>query len=790
MNLVESTTRNNKMEEEFEREEEEEIDPESSNSLNQPLIKRNRTLSSNPLALVGEKVSYIESLDYEINENDLFKHGWRSRSRIEVLQYIFLKWLLAFLVGFLTGLIATLINLAVENIAGYKLLAVLKYIQRERYLTGFLFFTGINFILTFVAAILCVCFAPTAAGPGIPEIKAYLNGVDTPNMFGATTLIVKIIGSIGAVAAGLDLGKEGPLVHIGSCIASLLGQGGPDNYRIKWRWLRYFNNDRDRRDLITCGASSGVCAAFRAPVGGVLFALEEVATWWRSALLWRTFFCTAVVVVVLRTFIEICNSGKCGLFGTGGLVMFDVSNVTVRYHVMDILPVAVIGIIGGVLGSLYNHLLHKVLRLYNLINQKGKIHKLLLSLAVVLFTSACQYGLPFLAKCTPCDSSFPESDAFCPTNGRSGNFKQFNCPPGHYNDLATLLLTTNDDAVRNIFSTNTPHEYQPFSLLIFFALYCILGVITFGIAVPSGLFLPIILMGSAYGRLLGMLMGPHTNIDQGLFAVLGAASLMAGSMRMTVSLCVIFLELTSNLLLLPITMIVLLIAKSVGDCFNPSIYEIILHLKGLPFMGANPEPWMRNLTVGELVDVKPAVISLQGVEKVAKIVDVLKNTTHNGFPVMDDGIIPPVRHANGAMELHGLILRAHLIQALKKKWFLKERRRTEEWEAREKFTWVELAEREGNIEEVAITREEMEMFVDLHPLTNTTPFTVLESISVAKAMILFHQVGLRHLLVVPKYQASGVCPVIGILTRQDLLAHNILTVFPHLAKSKRRQKRN
>lgn len=49
-----------------------------------------------------------------------------------------------------------------------------------------------NFVLTFVASILCVCFAPTAAGPGIPEIKAYLNGVDTPNMFGATTMIVKV----------------------------------------------------------------------------------------------------------------------------------------------------------------------------------------------------------------------------------------------------------------------------------------------------------------------------------------------------------------------------------------------------------------------------------------------------------------------------------------------------------------------------------------------------------------------------------------------------------------------
>jgi chloride channel 7 len=49
-----------------------------------------------------------------------------------VLQYIFLKWLLAFFVGLLTGIIATLINLAVENISGYKLLAVVEYIQEER----------------------------------------------------------------------------------------------------------------------------------------------------------------------------------------------------------------------------------------------------------------------------------------------------------------------------------------------------------------------------------------------------------------------------------------------------------------------------------------------------------------------------------------------------------------------------------------------------------------------------------------------------------------------------------
>ncbi|XP_009596046.1 chloride channel protein CLC-b [Nicotiana tomentosiformis] len=765
---------------------EEERDPES-NSLRQPLLKRNRTLSSSPFALVGAKVSYIESLDYEINENDLFKHDWRRRSRVQVLQYVFLKWTLAFLVGLLTGVTASLINLAIENIAGYKLRAVVNYIENRRYLVGFAYFAGANFVLTLIAALLCVCFAPTAAGPGIPEIKAYLNGVDTPNMYGATTLFVKIIGSIAAVSASLDLGKEGPLVHIGACFASLLGQGGPDNYRLKWRWLRYFNNDRDRRDLITCGSSSGVCAAFRSPVGGVLFALEEVATWWRSALLWRTFFSTAVVVVILRAFIEYCKSGYCGLFGRGGLIMFDVSGVSVSYHVVDIIPVVVIGIIGGLLGSLYNCVLHKVLRLYNLINEKGKLHKVLLALSVSLFTSICMYGLPFLAKCKPCDSSLQGS---CPGTGGTGNFKQFNCPDGYYNDLATLLLTTNDDAVRNIFSINTPGEFHVTSLIIYFVLYCILGLITFGIAVPSGLFLPIILMGSAYGRLLAIAMGSYTKIDPGLYAVLGAASLMAGSMRMTVSLCVIFLELTNNLLLLPITMLVLLIAKSVGDCFNLSIYEIILELKGLPFLDANPEPWMRNITAGELADVKPPVVTLCGVEKVGRIVDVLKNTTYNGFPVVDEGVVPPVGLPVGATELHGLVLRTHLLLVLKKKWFLNERRRTEEWEVREKFTWIDLAERGGKIEDVVVTKDEMEMYVDLHPLTNTTPYTVVESLSVAKAMVLFRQVGLRHMLIVPKYQAAGVSPVVGILTRQDLRAHNILSVFPHLEKSKSGKKGN
>lgn len=70
------------------------------------------------------------------------------------------------------------------------------------------------------------------------------------------------------------------MVHTGACIAAIMGEGGSKKYGLTWKWLRVFKNDRDRRDLVTCGSAAGITAAFRAPVGGVLFALEEMASWY------------------------------------------------------------------------------------------------------------------------------------------------------------------------------------------------------------------------------------------------------------------------------------------------------------------------------------------------------------------------------------------------------------------------------------------------------------------------------------------------------------------------------
>lgn len=216
-------------------------------------------------------------------------------------------------------------------------------------------------------------------------------------------------------------------------------------------------------------------------------------------------------------------------------------------------------------------------------------------------------------------------------------------------------------------------------------------------------------------------------------------------MRMTVSLCVILLELTNNLLMLPLMMLVLLISKSVADNFNKGVYDQIVRMKGLPFLEAHAEPYMRHLVAGDVVS--GPLITFSGVEKVSNIVHSLRMTSHNGFPVIDE---PPFMEAP---ELCGVVLRSHLIVLLKGKMFTKQRRLTgtEALQRYHAFDFAKAGLGKGpKMEDLDVTPEEMEMYVDLHPITNTSPYTVVETMSLAKAAVAFRELGLRHLCVVPK----------------------------------------
>lgn len=103
-----------------------------------------------------------------------------------------------------------------------------------------------------------------AAGSGIPEIKTILSGFVIPHFLDFKVLFVKAVGATFAVATGMCLGKEGPFVHISTCVAYLVGKC----------FSKYRENGRKMRELLSAGCSSGLSVAFGAPIGGVLFSYE------------------------------------------------------------------------------------------------------------------------------------------------------------------------------------------------------------------------------------------------------------------------------------------------------------------------------------------------------------------------------------------------------------------------------------------------------------------------------------------------------------------------------------
>lgn len=706
-----------------------------------------------------------ESLDYEVIENYAYRESQATRGKLFIWYYAMLKWLFALLIGVGTALAAVFINLAVENFSGWKYALTFSIIQHS-YFFGFLVFALLNLALVLSSVFIVTQFAPEAAGSGIPEIKGYLNGVDTHGILLFRTLIGKIFGSIGSVGGGLALGKEGPLVHTGACIASLLGQGGSSKYHFSSSWLRPFESDRERRDLVTCGCAAGVAAAFRAPVGGVLFALEEVTSWWRSQLMWRVFFTSAIVAVVVRTAMAWCKSGKCGHFGSGGFIIWDISDGQEDYSFQELLPMSIIGIIGGLLGALFNQLtLYTTSWRRNYLHKKGNI-KIIEVLLISLVTSIISFGLPLLRKCSPCPISEANPDIECPRPpGTDGNFVNFFCSTDkEYNDLATIFFNTQDDAIRNLFSAKTFHEYSAQSLLTFLVMFYSLAVVTFGTAVPAGQFVPGIMIGSTYGRLVGMFVVKYymkLNVDEGTYALLGAASFLGGSMRMTVSLCVIMVEITNNLKLLPLIMLVLLISKAVGDFFNEGLYEEQARLKGIPLLESRPKQFMRNMIAQEACK-SQTVISFPRVAKVSEILYVLRSNKHNGFPVVSHG-------RNGEEIVIGLMLRSHLLVLLQSKVdFQNSPFPCDPKGVTSRHTFSDfvkpISSKGVTIDGIHLTEDEKEMYIDLAPFINPCPYIVPEDMSLTKVYNLFRQLGLRHIFVVPRPSH-----VIGLITRKDLL---------------------
>lgn len=118
------------------------------------------------------------------------------------------------------------------------------------------------------------------------------------------TFIVKFWSCALSVAAGLPVGPEGPIIHMGAFLGSAISGLHSTTLRFDLGVFRHLRNSKHKRDFVTAGVAAGVAAAFDAPLGGLLFAFEEVASFWHSHLGWQVFFCC--VVAVLTQVCTIC----------------------------------------------------------------------------------------------------------------------------------------------------------------------------------------------------------------------------------------------------------------------------------------------------------------------------------------------------------------------------------------------------------------------------------------------------------------------------------------------------
>jgi CIC family chloride channel protein len=110
---------------------------------------------------------------------------------------------------------------------------------------------GVTFLVT--------KFAPEAQGPGVSEVMDaiyYKGGIIRP-----AVAVVKSLASALAIGSGAAVGREGPIIQIGSALGSTLGQvvRMPAGQRIT---------------LVAAGAGAGIAATFNTPIGGVMFAIE------------------------------------------------------------------------------------------------------------------------------------------------------------------------------------------------------------------------------------------------------------------------------------------------------------------------------------------------------------------------------------------------------------------------------------------------------------------------------------------------------------------------------------
>ncbi|KAF7255250.1 hypothetical protein EG68_08233, partial [Paragonimus skrjabini miyazakii] len=442
----------------------------------------------------------------------------------------------------------------------------------EAYFVGYLFYICFAILFAGICVFLVRMFAPYACGSGIAEIKTILGGFIIRGFLGKWTLLIKSVGMILGVASGLSLGKEGPMVHIATCVGNI----------VAYLFPKYGRNEAKKREILSASAAAAVAVAFGAPIGGVLFSLEEASYYFPMKTMFRSFFCAMVSANVLH---------MLNPYGSDTMIMFSV-DYKAQWHVMELFPFALLGLLGGIFGTIFNR---ANLYICHLRKSTWLGHHPVREVLVVATVTALV--------------SFPHAYLRMDT---SALIKLLVSPCSPVDDMSICDYRINlSDPMGNILGSYPSGPTMSTAMILLLTglfLKLVLTIFTIGIKVPTGLFIPSLAIGAIMGRMLGvaieqivvinashpfvakMCKSSQPCISPGLYAMVGAAATLGGVSRMTISLVVMMLELTGGLNYIIPLMVATMISKWTGDRLTKgSIYEEQIRLNGYPYLGEHDE---------------------------------------------------------------------------------------------------------------------------------------------------------------------------------------------------------
>ncbi|XP_013767654.1 chloride channel protein 2c [Pundamilia nyererei] len=422
-------------------------------------------------------------------------------------------------------------------------------------------------LITFSAGFTQI-LAPQAVGSGIPEMKTILRGVVLKEYLTFKTFVAKVIGLTCALGSGMPLGKEGPFVHIASLCAALLSKfmslfGG------------IYENESRNIEMLAAACAVGVGCCFAAPIGGVLFSIEVTSTFFAVRNYWRGFFAATFSAFIFRV-LAVWNRDEetiTALFKTRFRLDFP-------FDLQELPAFAVIGIASGFGGALFvylNRLIVQFMRKQKVINKflmkKRLLYPALVTLVLSTLTFPPGFGQFMAGKLTQKEALVTLLDNR--TWAKQGIAEEF-------------------DYIGNAQAWTHTFAHSFGMLFILVVMFFWMSALAITIPVPSGAFMPVFVIGAAFGRLVGESMaawfpdGINTDgtiypIVPGGYAVVGAAAL-SGAVTHTVSTAVIVFELTGQISHILPVMIAVILANAVAQSLQPSLYDSIIRIKKLPYL--------------------------------------------------------------------------------------------------------------------------------------------------------------------------------------------------------------